>query len=432
MRNINTLLGYFCQIIYHFAGLFFRLLFCLPAPSVARQAGEISYIIYFATDFARLIRTKCQRNLVNSFRTTALILITLTGLPGYGYAQETITLSATQISNLGIKLGKLEPVQQIPLLYAPAKVVIPPEHEYIVSAALAGLITQLSVAIGDPVEKGQVLAVINSPELLTLQRQYLKANSERSLALATYRRDKKLFAEGVISDRRWQETRTRYNGYVSAANEAQQLLEIAGMSTESIKHLVTSRRLGSQLKVHSPIAGTVLQRMVVAGERIDMLAPVYRIADLEQLWLEINIPHERIGDINIGDRVVIENTSATARISLLGQSVNPLNQTVLVRAVIDVPHADIRSGQSVNARIVHDSGEAVFRVPDTAIAQKAGQTYVFSRSDNGFLVKQVKVLGQEGNNSIITGVLTRNEEIAVTGAVALKAHWMGLGEGGEE
>ena len=421
MKNINALLGYFCQRIYLLAGLFVRLLRC-----------GIIYIAHYAPNFAPLIRTNTQRNRVNSFRTITLILITLSGLPGYGYAQETITLSATQISNLGIKLGKLEPVQQIPLLYAPAKVVIPPEHEYIVSAALAGLITQLSVAIGDQVEKGQVLAVINSPELLTLQRQYLKANSERSLALATYRRDKKLFAEGVISDRRWQETRTRYNGYVSAANEAQQLLEIAGMTTKSIKHLAATRRLGSQLEVHSPITGTVLQRMVVAGERIDMLAPVYRIADLQQLWLEINIPQERIGDINIGDRVVIENTSATARISLLGQSVDPLNQTVLVRAVIDVPHTDIRSGQSVNARIVQNSGEAVFRVPDTAIAQRAGQTYVFSHSHNGFLVKQVQVLGKEGKNSIITGVLTRNEEIAVTGAVALKARWMGLGEGGEE
>jgi cobalt-zinc-cadmium efflux system membrane fusion protein len=361
-----------------------------------------------------------------------ILLITLSGLPFCTFAQEAITLSSTQISNLGIKLGKLELVQQIPLLYAPAKVVIPPEHEYIVSASLAGLITQLNVAIGDKVEKGQVLAHINSPELLTLQRHYLKAKSERSLALATYRRDKKLFDEGVISDRRWQETRTRYNGYVSAANEAQQLLEIAGMSTEAIKDLVTTRRLGSQLELYSPIAGSVLQRMAVAGERIDMLAPLYRIANLEQLWLEINIPQERIDDINIGDRVMIENTSATARISLLGQSVNPINQTVLARAVIDVPHADIRPGQSVNTRIVRKSGGAVFRLPDTGIAQSEGQSYIFSRSPEGFLVKKVKILGKEGSNSIIAGSLSRDEEIAVAGAVALKARWMGLGDGGEE
>ncbi len=363
---------------------------------------------------------------------TLFILLTLFGLPNYALAQEKITLSSAQISNLDIKLGKLKPVQQIPLLYAPAKVVIPPEHEYIVSVPLAGLITKISAAIGDQVQKGQVLANIKSPELLTLQRQYLKANSDQKLALANFRRDKKLFDEGVISDRRWQETRTRYQGHVSVANEVQQLLEIAGIPKQAIKQLAANQRLSSQLEVQSPISGVVLERMAVAGERIDMLAPLYRIANLEDLWLEINIPQERLGNINIGDRVAIENTSVTARVSQLGQSVNPLNQTVLVRAVIDAPHSGIRSGQTVNTMIVRNTDEAVFRVPETAVAQREGQSYIFSRTNDGFLVKKVKVLGKEGNNSIITGALLREEEIAITGAVALKALWMGLGEGGEE
>lgn len=114
-----------------------------------------------------------------------------------------ITLSEAQYQNLGVVLGKPEPVQQIPLLNAPAKAVVPPAHEYIVSAAQAGLIEKLDVAAGDSVKQGQVLASINSPELVMLQQQYLQSASESRLAYAAYQRDKKLRDEGVIAERRW-------------------------------------------------------------------------------------------------------------------------------------------------------------------------------------------------------------------------------------
>jgi len=211
------------------------------------------------------------------------------------------------------------------LLYAPAKVTIPPSQEYIVSAAQAGLVSKLNVTIGDSVEKDQILALINSPELLSLQRQLLRANSEKRLAWAGYQRDKKLVQEGVISDRRWQESRNRYSTFRAEADEARQLLEIAGMSDKDIKKLTSSRRLTSQLAIHSPIQGVVLEKMVVAGERLDILAPLYRIANLEQLWLEINIPQEQMKRIKMGDKVLIENSDITATINLLGQSVNAQN-----------------------------------------------------------------------------------------------------------
>jgi len=337
------------------------------------------------------------------------------------------TLSEKQLHNLGIVIGKLVIINQIPLLYAPAKVVIPPTHEYIVSAAQAGLISRLNVALGDTVAKGQVLAMIKSPGLLTLQRQYLKTISDRSLAKATFERDKKLYEEGVISDRRWQETSTRYNSFVATANEVRQLLEIAGMSSRNIQQLRRDRRLSSQLTVRSPINGTVLQRMVVAGERIDILAPMYRIANLDQLWLEINIPQEKISSINRGDQVLIENTATVAQISLLGKSVDPVNQTILARAVIDGTQSSARAGQTVNTQIIKHSRKPVYKVPNVAIAQYAGSSYIFLRTQTGFNVKPVTILGKEEKTTIISGDFQGGEAIALRGAVALKANWLGLG-----
>ena len=340
-----------------------------------------------------------------------------------------IKITSVQLYNLGVKTGQLKVIEQIPLLYAPAKVVIPPSQEYIVSAAQAGLISKLNVTIGDSVEKDQVLAHINSPELLSLQRQLLKANSEKHLAWAGYQRDKKLLQEGVISDRRWQESRNRFSTYLAEANEARQLLEIAGMSDEDIKKLTSSRRLSSQLNIHSPIKGVVLERMVVAGERLTILAPLYRIANLEQLWLEINIPQERMNRIKIGDQVLIENTDITANITLLGQSVNAQNQTILARAVINGSHSNLRAGQNVNSQIIQSSDKPTFIVPNVAIAQSEGKAYLFIRNPAGFTVSPIEIIGKQQKSSVITGNddLKANVEIAIRGAVALKANWFGLG-----
>ena len=339
-----------------------------------------------------------------------------------------ITISRVQLYNLGVKIGPLIEIKQIPLLYAPAKVAIPPSQEFIVSTAQAGLISKLNVAIGDHVEKDQILAHIKSPELLTLQRQFLKAKSERHLAWLVYQRDKKLLQEGVISDRRWQETRSRYSSRASEANEARQLLEITGMSADDIDSLAKSRLLSSQLNVRSPIRGVVLERMVIAGERLGILEPIYRIANLEQLWLEIHIPQERLRHIKIGDKVRIENSNITATISLLGQSVNPKNQTILARAIIEGDQSNIRAGQTVNTQIIQTSDQPVYKVSNSAVALSEGQSYIFIRNNKGFTVRPVTVIGKQDSASVISGKFNGSEKIAIRGAVALKAKWMGLGE----
>ena len=340
---------------------------------------------------------------------------------------EEIEISKAQLFNLGVKLGQLESVNNIPLLYAPATVTIPPGEEYIISAAQAGLVSQLNVAIGDPVAKDQILALIKSPELLALQQQFLKASSGRRLAKAGFDRDKNLLAEGVISERRWQETRAGYYGFVSEVNELTQLLEISGLSKTDIRQLAITRKLSSQLKVRTPISGVVLERKVVAGERIDRLAPLYRIANLKTLWLDIQIPQEQIGHLKIGDKVLINNSAVTAKITLLGQSVNSENQAILARAVIDKDKPEIRVGQTVTVQIIQSSNKSVYKIPNAGIAQNEGQYYIFIRNDQGFLVKNIAIIGKESSHSIITGELSGQEQIAIRGAVALKANWLGLG-----
>jgi cobalt-zinc-cadmium efflux system membrane fusion protein len=356
-----------------------------------------------------------------------LSMIALLLFVSVAQAENNVKISKEHFANLGVTLGKLQAATQIPLLTAPAKVVVPPSREYVVSASQAGLITKLNASIGDKVKKGDVLVELNSSDLLSMQRLYLKALSELQLGSVFYQRDRKLLQEGVIADRRWQETQAQYQAFLSEANEHKQLLQIAGMTDSEISQLGKTHHLSSQLSLHAPITGVIMERMVVAGERIDSLAPIYRVANLDELWLEINIPQERVASLNTGDTVQIENTDITAKISLLGQSVNAENQTVLARAIIQGKQSSVRAGQHLNIQIIQSSDSLIFKVPNAAIAQNEGKSFVFVRNKDGFSVTPIKVIGKQGEESIISGELSDNDDIAVQGAVALKANWLGLG-----
>ena len=338
-----------------------------------------------------------------------------------------IHINPEQIDNLSIKIGSMVPSREIPLLSAPAEVIVPADRELLLSAPQPGLLSQLKVNIGDPVKKGQILAQIDSPELVVLQQQFLTARSQLHLAATEQSRDKKLLQEGVIAQRRWQETQALYNSKAAIANEAKQLLRMAGMSNAEIDQLARTHQLTMALKVRSPIDGVVLARLATLGARLGMQAPLYRIADLSELWLQINIPQERLRNIRIGDQVKIPGSASVAVISLLGQSVDPDNQTVLARAVIKGNAENLRVGQHLNVEVMQNSNVMGFRVPNSAIAQNAGHSYVFVRNADGFLVTEVSVVGKQDLDSLITGPLTQAQQIATEGAVALKANWLGMG-----
>lgn len=338
-----------------------------------------------------------------------------------------VTLTTEQIDNLGIKLGALTASQQLPLLYAPATVVVPANREQLVSSLQAGILVQMQVNIGDRVHQDQPVAQLHSPDLVIYQQQFLTALSEYALTSREYQRDKLLLQEGVIAERRWQETQTANDAKHAKVEEARQLLMLAGMNKQDIDTLAKSRKLDNRLVVRAPIDGVVLERMATVGASLSALTPLYRIADVSELWLEINIPQERLAEIKLGDPVKVENTGIRGSISLLGQSVNPQNQTVLARAVVERPDGELRVGQRLNVEILQQGGQSGFSVPNSAIAQNAGHSYVFVRNRDGFAVTEIQALGKHAQQTLIGGPLHAGEQIAVEGAVALKANWLGLG-----
>jgi cobalt-zinc-cadmium efflux system membrane fusion protein len=375
------------------------------------------------------IRSLGTSKIMETRRVGILLLLCLL-FSGLASSQENaVRLTPEQISHIGVRTVAPEPVSAMPLARAPGRVVLPPAREFVVSALQAGVVSHVSVPLGVKVSRGQELAQIRSTALLDVQRALLDADSVLSVARARLDRDQTLLREGIISRLRWQETKSDFDKAQATLRAAEQTLLASGMSAADVQRLKSGRQLDTLLEVRAPTDGVVLERMAVVGQRVDALAPLFRIGRLDELWLEVDMPQERLHEIRIGDRVTVESPKAAARIIEVGQHVDPQSQSALVRAVVEQGAAELRPGMNINVQLMHRSTDLIFRVPAAAVFSHEGRNFVFVKTAEGFAAREVAVAGQEPYSTVVHEGLKGGEEVAVQGVAALKAAWLGMGEG---
>jgi cobalt-zinc-cadmium efflux system membrane fusion protein len=360
-------------------------------------------------------------------RSAMILIMLLSGWAAAADASHEIVISTQQMEWLGINLGPVEPAAWVTTDRLPARVVIPPLQERVVSTPSGGLVTALRVGMGDEVKRGDVMALIESPKLVALQREYLQTLTESKLAAAEFKRDAQLFEEGIISERRYLATRGTHSLATATLDERRQALLLSGMDERTVDELAHIRRLSSALEVKAPDNGVVLKGMAVVGQRVEHSDPLFRIAALEPLWLEIRVPLDRLQGVDVGSTVELPCSKGEARVTLIGRDVDPDTQTILVRAEAHETNQCLRPGQFVQVRLrLGGTGER-FRVPASAVVRNGNDCVVFVQAPFGFLAMPVQVIGQNEGYAIVTGELKAGESVAVSGLAAIKAAWMGLG-----
>lgn len=344
-------------------------------------------------------------------------------------ANELVRLSADQEEHLGIRTMQPARIDSLPLARAPGRIVVPPQHEFLVSAPQAGLISKVNVALGANVRAGQVLAELQSPNWVGQQRDLLQAITEFDLANRQLQRDQTLLDEGIIAKMRWQETKSRFDIAQTKLRETEQVLTMSGMSELQLRQLEQTRRLNETLELRSPIDGVLLERMAVAGQRVDILTPLFKVASLQELWLEIDMPQERVHEVRIGDRVTLDAPKINARITQVSRNISPTSQSVLVRSVIEGKGEGVLPGQNVSVTISHASTDTIVRLPISALVNQEGKHYMFVRVPAGFEARRIAVAAVEAREVIVHEGLRPGEEVVIQGTAALKAAWLGIGEG---
>lgn len=341
---------------------------------------------------------------------------------------EEIVLNASQVQTLGIVSAPLPAKQQGELAGMPAQVVIPGNQLFTISTPLPAMVEQILVGVGDPVRKGQRLATLQSPDLAEAQRGLLQSSTQAQLAKENLARDEQLWKDGIISESRLRATQSQYREATAAFAERKQLLRLAGMSDADIAHLQSDNMLSSQLAVTSPIDGVVLEKSANAGQRLDAAIPLFKVARLEPLALEIQVPLASTSGLKIGANVTVPAYNAKGKLTAIGRSLSGGNQTILLRALIKEGAANLRPGQFVEATL-GTTGDAPnqWSIPNSALARIGSKAVIFIETAKGYRSEAVTVLHEGAGNSVVSGRLRGDEKIAVRGVSALKASLMGIG-----
>lgn len=346
---------------------------------------------------------------------------------GVAFAASDVPVTAKQSQALGIETQPLASSSVLAGNALPAQVVIPNHQMRVISAPLPGMVESMAVAVSQTVKKGQVLARIQSPGLAELQRDFLQAALQSQLAQNSLSRDEKLFKDGIVAESRYLATRNSALTSAAAASEKKQALRLAGLGDAAIQKLQSGQAIGSALDIVSPIDGVVMEQMIAPGQRVEAAVPLFKVARLSPLWLEVQAPLVQVSTLQAGASVRVPALQASGKVISIGRGVSEANQTVMVRAEITDGAANLRPGQYVEAVLGLTSGAKQWTVANMALMRDGGQTYVFVQTPSGYRLQLVQVLSQTASSATIGGDFKGDERVVTTGTVALKAAWQGLG-----
>ncbi|ADI29841.1 efflux RND transporter periplasmic adaptor subunit [Methylotenera versatilis] len=350
---------------------------------------------------------------------------------GQAMAVDLIKMTAIQQKNLDVKTVKLQAETNMSGQVYPAVVVVPVNQVHVVSSAYAGLVDQLQVTAGQSVKKGQVLAHIISPELISMQREYLQSNTQKRLARQSLDRDEALFKDGIIAEKRLQTSQNSHLETSAQMNERRQLLRLSGMGDGSINQLEKSGRYQNGIALVAPISGVVLEQMVSQGQRIDAVMPLLKIAQLSPLWVEVQVPLTNLkkNHIQKGALIAIKDLDVSGKVITVLPSMRTQDQTAIVRAEVRSGVDQLFPSQMVDVIISSTASASMsnFKVPTSALVSHQSRVMVFVQTDTGFEVREVKVVNTQGDITSISGDFNGTEKIVISGTAAIKASWQGMG-----
>ena len=330
----------------------------------------------------------------------------------------------SQIQALDIQTAPLQSQTDSVKASFPAQVVIPPTSEQVVSSPVTGLVTQVLVQQNQAVRAGAPLVRIVSPELGQLQLQLLQATARATLARQAARREQALYKEGIIPQRRVQEAQAALTEGEAALNQARAMLRLSGMSAATINRVAASGKLQDGITLTAMQSGIVTEIAAQPGQRVEAATALMHVAQLNSLWLDIQLPVSQSANWRAGTRVEVPGRGITARILSASPTVSSSSQTLVLRAVVEGNTSQLRPGEFVTVELPVAATQGSWDVPLSAVAHDGNQAYVFVRTADGFEARPVQAVASAGQRVRVQGAVNAGERIAVTGIVALKGAWL--------
>lgn len=285
---------------------------------------------------------------------------------------------------------------------------IAPWYRATLYAKVSGYLKWIGFDKGDEVKNGQLLAVIDAPEL---QDQYEQAESDYAIKKLTYERLLSVWKENpdVI---------------------AKQDVDVAQAAAEGAKQLMERRRTFlAYTKITAPFAGTITARFADPGTLIQSAIgsatqanPLFTLMDLDTVRVYVSVPQESAMPAKAGVPAVLTikempGVEIKSQITRTTESLDPATRTLLVE--IDVPNKDhrLQPGMFVNATLALEQHPNVLTIPPAAIDPPSnGKPKAVFVVDKGAVRRvPIKTGLDDGSWVEVVEGLTGNEDVVVVG-----------------
>jgi cobalt-zinc-cadmium efflux system membrane fusion protein len=305
-----------------------------------------------------------------------------------------------------------------PKLLLPAVVESDPARTAAVLTPLSGRLIALKVALGDRVSRGQVLAIIDSPDLAQAYTDNEKAAEGFKLNQKNLERQEAQNKLGVASDRDLDQAKSDYAQAAAEYARTQARLKTIGAAADS-------KSASRNLAVAAPVSGSVTALSVTPGNMInDPTQPLMTIADLSTIWVTAMVPEKDIASVA---------KNQDAQVTLAAYPGKVLQGKVLfVSDVIDsdsrrdkiriaFANGDYALKPNMFASVVlSGAAQSLVVLPSSALLMNNDRTSVFvATAPWTFERRNVEAQLEEGSSVAIRSGVSAGEQVLVKGAILL-------------
>jgi cobalt-zinc-cadmium efflux system membrane fusion protein len=303
-------------------------------------------------------------------------------------------------------------------LTMPAVVEVDPARTVNILPPLTGVVSELKVRLGDHVAKGQVLAVLRSPDLEQAYADADKARDAMALAQRALARAQGVNEAGGNAVKDLEQAQSDANQAKAELDRAQARLRILGASSEPSAK-------GRAILVKSPASGVVTSLSTAVGSYLnDPTVALMVVASLDRIWVTANLPEDRISAIRPGQPVVVSlpalpGETLRGKVGFVDPAMDPDTRRNKVRVEFANPGERLKPNMYASATFALDQGSQV-TVPTSAILMNNDNTSVFVETAPWRFVRRAVELGTEDSGSVrILAGLVPNDRILVKGGVLL-------------
>ncbi|HMI04895.1 MAG TPA: efflux RND transporter periplasmic adaptor subunit [Pedobacter sp.] len=286
-----------------------------------------------------------------------------------------VSLTPEQYELTGITLGTVEMKALSGTIKVNGVLDLPPKNLVSISTPLEGIVTSTEMLQGMRVKKGTVVAVIQNPEFIQMQQDYLDYKSQLQFLKQELDRQEELARENVNSKKALQKAKSEYHS-MSARFLGQKtrlsLLDISFPVLEKGQILRT-------FNLYAPITGYVTQVNTNTGAFASTSDMLFKIADTEHLHAELTVFEKDVPKLKIGQKVRFtlanEAHERIATVFLIGREISK-ERTVQIHCHLDKEDTQLIPGMYLKAYV--ESGMSkVSALPEQSIVEFEGKKYVF-------------------------------------------------------